>query len=172
MRCETARSGSSCCLSLRLPHVFDRNLRGKYPLQAQISGTGLGSAIAQEIVALHGGWVGDGGKQRRRGVYVHHPTAAHRLDGAHSHRVALPATEPRPIARVTPSPFPTARRRAGICGSSVQVPFPSRVARSDHGPLPPGNPTQAARIRRPSKGITLDARTAPNRRSCKPETAL
>jgi signal transduction histidine kinase len=35
--------------------VFDRFFRGEKALSMQISGTGLGLAVAQEIMALHGG---------------------------------------------------------------------------------------------------------------------
>ncbi len=38
-----------------LPHIFERFFRGEEPQAMQISGTGMGLAIANEIVALHGG---------------------------------------------------------------------------------------------------------------------
>ncbi len=38
-----------------MPHIFERFFRGEAPQAMQISGTGMGLAIANEIVALHGG---------------------------------------------------------------------------------------------------------------------
>ena len=40
-----------------LPHIFERFFRGEGPRKAQVSGTGLGLALAQQIVSLHGGWI-------------------------------------------------------------------------------------------------------------------
>ncbi|HEY76708.1 MAG TPA: GAF domain-containing protein [Thermoflexia bacterium] len=40
-----------------LPHVFERFFRGEEPRRKQVSGTGLGLALAQQIVSLHGGWI-------------------------------------------------------------------------------------------------------------------
>ncbi len=40
-----------------LPHIFERFFRGERPRQRQISGTGLGLALAQQIISLHGGWI-------------------------------------------------------------------------------------------------------------------
>jgi signal transduction histidine kinase len=40
-----------------LPHIFERFFRGEQPQRMQLSATGLGLAIAKEIVELHGGQV-------------------------------------------------------------------------------------------------------------------
>jgi len=40
-----------------LPHIFERFFRGEWSRTMQISGTGLGLALVDEIVALHGGHV-------------------------------------------------------------------------------------------------------------------
>ncbi len=40
-----------------LPHIFERFFRGAPAHQQQISGSGLGLAVAKELVELHGGWI-------------------------------------------------------------------------------------------------------------------
>jgi len=40
-----------------LPYIFERFFRGDLPKKEQISGTGLGLVIVQQLVALHGGQI-------------------------------------------------------------------------------------------------------------------
>ncbi|MFP4395296.1 MAG: PAS domain S-box protein [Anaerolineales bacterium] len=40
-----------------LPHIFERFFRGRVPKNEQVSGTGLGLVIVQQLIALHGGQI-------------------------------------------------------------------------------------------------------------------
>jgi CheY-like chemotaxis protein/two-component sensor histidine kinase len=75
-----------------LPHVFDRFVQGRQPLQRASGGLGLGLAIAQSLARLHGGVIEAASEGEGQGAVftVRLPLLA-AIDGA-THKVAPPGS--------------------------------------------------------------------------------
>ncbi|MEA3309813.1 MAG: GAF domain-containing sensor histidine kinase, partial [Chloroflexota bacterium] len=53
-----------------LPHIFKRFYRGANPRRKQLSGFGLGLAIAKELVEVHGGWITVESKENQGSIFT------------------------------------------------------------------------------------------------------